>query len=50
MKEKYITAIIWYFGFNKKEAIAYINIATPEILSEILKCYKSNFKIAFYND
>lgn len=43
-------AVMWLFGFNKKEAQQYIKEATSEMLNEINKTYTDNAKKSFYND
>ncbi len=50
MREKYITALVWYFGFNRKQALEYIKTADKRMLDGILERYTQNAKIAFYND
>ena len=47
---KYIAAVRWYFGMNKKEARAYIKGASPEVLRGILAAFEYNARAAFYND
>lgn len=52
MKNKYINAIIYYFGFTKKEANKYYseNKNNISLLNAILEGYNGNAKKAFYND
>ena len=50
MREKYIIAIVWYFGFNRKQAIEYIKTADTQMLNGILERYNQNAKQTFYND
>lgn len=45
-----IVAVMWLYGFNKKEAIAYIKSCDNTTLENILLCYYNNFNKAFYND
>jgi hypothetical protein len=47
---KYITAVLWYFGMNKKEACAYIKGASPEVLRAIVAAFEYNARAVFYND
>lgn len=52
MKTKYINAIMWMFGFTKKQAAQYYNKNKHNIdlLSTILEGYNMDAKKAFYND
>ena len=45
-----IVAVMWLYGFNKKEAVAYIKCCDNTTLENILLCYYNNFNKAFYND
>ena len=54
VKNMYIDAIMWYFGFNKSQAEQYyknlINNNELSTLDEILRGYKNQMTLAFYND
>lgn len=52
MKEKYINAIIWMFGFTKKQATKFYtdNKNNTELLNTILTGHNNNAKKTFYND
>lgn len=50
---KYIDAVRWMFGMNRKEAMKYIKEAKENggmILETILEGYKQNTQKSFWND
>lgn len=48
--EKAIEAIIWYFGFPRKEALEYLGNNSRAVIDGIVQSYEDNAKLAFYND
>ena len=50
MKNKYINAIQFYYGFSIKEAKNYIKSVSIETLEELQKGYEKQCKLTFYND
>jgi hypothetical protein len=49
-KEKYLDAVRAMYGFNKKEAAAYIRAADPALLDMVRAWWIDQHKLAFYND
>ena len=49
-KEKYLDAVRAMYGFNKKEAAAYIRAADPVSLDAVRAWWLNQCKSAFYND
>ena len=50
MKKDIILAVMWLYGFTKKEAVEYIKSCDTTALENILLCYYNNFNKAFYDD
>ncbi len=52
MRERYINAITWMFGFTKKQATKYYNAnkRNLDLLNTILTGYDIGAKKTFYND
>ena len=48
--EKAIEAIVWYFGFSRKEALEYLGNNSRVVIDGIVQRYEDNAKLAFYND
>lgn len=48
--EKAIEAIVWYFGFSRKEALEYLGNNSRAVIDGIVQRYEDNAKLAFYND
>lgn len=48
--EKVIEAIVWYFGFSRKEALEYLGNNSRAVIDDIVQRYEDNAKLAFYND
>ena len=48
--EKAIKAIMWYFGCSRKVACKYLGENSKATIDEIVRCFDSNSKSAFYND
>lgn len=49
-KELYLDAVRAMYGFNKKEAVAYIREASPASLAEVRAWWIEQCTLAFYND
>ena len=50
MKNKYMDAVKWMYGFNNKEAKNYIKQADTETLNTIMEVYKNNTRKCFEED
>ena len=49
-KTELLNAVIWFFGFTKKEATAYLKTASKETQQAILEGWNDQAEKAFYND
>ena len=50
MNKNIISAVCWFFGMNKKEALEYIKSADNLTLQAITEGYTIHCNRAFYND
>lgn len=48
--ENEIIAIMWYFGFTRRQALNYMAETSQSTIAVIVATYNKTAKLAFYND